>query len=57
MNVESMDPALTMLRDAGFADVRLHRLERVEAYHREHQPTTGGGTVPRYAIVANKPTA
>ncbi|MGD9892734.1 MAG: class I SAM-dependent methyltransferase [Dehalococcoidia bacterium] len=55
MNAESMDPALTMLRETGFADVHLRRLERVEAYHREHRPATGGGSVPRYAIVATRP--
>lgn len=54
MNAESMEPALAMLREAGFIDVHLRRLERVEAYHREQQPAAGGGTVPRYAIVATK---
>jgi SAM-dependent methyltransferase len=56
MNAESMDPALAMLREADFVDVHLRRLERVETYHREHQQSTGGGTVPRYAIVATNPT-
>jgi ubiquinone/menaquinone biosynthesis C-methylase UbiE len=55
MNAESLDPVLTTLRTAGFADVQLHRLARVEAYHREHQPEAGGGILPRYAITASKP--
>lgn len=57
MNAESIEPVLATLRAAGFEDVMLHRLERVEAYHREHQPDTGGGAVPRYAITGTKPAA
>lgn len=51
----SIEPVLALARDAGFADVRVTRLDEIAAVESEVLPQGGGMREPRYAITATRP--